>query len=118
MLYTETWVRQDIQQLVNTTFLDGGLYCNDDESNLLGVEMYDGTRPAGLSGACTTYAILGDDTSVTANGGVNGHKAWVILPSEFLAVEGPIQIALKVGTTTVGLFKGYVYRTATDDVVE
>ena len=112
----ETWVQQDLNQLVKVTQLQGCLFHNDSEANLLGVYVTRAGVPVTLEGECNGYVILPDGSLQTISGNIEDDKAWVVLPTICYATPGFLQVTLKIGTTTIGSFSGHVHRTITDVV--
>lgn len=123
MAVIETWLKQDLQELVHVKCLTGNLFSLDNGGNLIGVEVTDNGEPATLAGTVTANAILADGSTVAiSNGVLDGNKVSVVLPQACYAVLGNITIAIKLsysGTvTTLGCVIGVVYRSSTDTPVD
>ena len=127
MAVIETWLRQDLNRLVNVQSLQGQLFSRDDGGNLIGVKVTRDGEPVELEGTIAGYCILPDGetidiTPATGNTGIrNGNEAYVILPQLAYSIPGQISIVIKLahdsGVTTLAACTGYVYRSRTDDEV-
>ena len=118
----ETWYTQDLKKPVKVNYLDGNVFSQDNQGNIIGVEVFDGDTPASLSGSVSASIIRADGSTVSASGGVLGNKVSVALPSAAYAVPGVISIVLKLtaGSVIVTLLAvvAVVYASSTDTVVD
>lgn len=123
MAQFETWLRTDLKKPVQVTVLRGMVFSLDHEANRIGVEVLDGGQPAALSGAVTGYVIRddGQTVTVTQGTGIQGNRAWMVLPQEAYAVPGRVSIVIKLlsggAETTLAACTGTVYRSMTDSAV-
>lgn len=119
MARIETWLKCDLQQLVQVEKLTGNIFTADNQANRIGVIVTDGGESVSLSESVTGYVIRQDDATVVVTGGVTGgNRAYIDLPTSAYVVPGLISIVIKVGTTTVGACCGNVTRSTTDTIVD
>ena len=114
----ETILHSDLQKLVQVEQLTGNMFSADNGGNKITVEILDGGAPATVSGAVYGYVIREDGKTVVIEGSLSGNKASITLPTSAYAVIGWIDIVIKVGNTTAGACRAYVYRTTTDVIVD
>lgn len=123
MAQFETWLKADLKKPVQVTPLRGVVFSRDHEANKIGVEVLDGGQPAALSGAVAGYVIRddGQTVTVTQSTGLQGNRAWVVLPQEAYATPGRVSIVIKLlsggAETTLAACVGTVYRSATDSAI-
>ena len=110
----ETWTHSDLKQMVQIKELSGILLSKDSGGNLLGVELTDDGVPVNMSGTVKGYAVLCDGTTKTITGSCSGNKAYIILTSAVYDVPGPVSIVIKLDSTTIGAFTGFVRRSMTE----
>lgn len=114
----EKWFVTDLQQPLMVQELKGFLYTGDEDGNLIGFEVYDGSSAATLSGSCVGYIIRPDGVTVTENGTISGNKVSIVLPAAAYYHEGAIDIVIKVTASgnrvAVGAVRGYVQRATTN----
>lgn len=122
MAQIETWFSQDLKQPVKVQYLNGNVFSQDNQGNLVGVNVFDDGEPAVLSGTVTGYVIRSDGATVPVNGVLNGSSCYVILNSSCYAVEGTLSLVIKLSynnaTTTLCAVVAYVYRSTTDAAVD
>ena len=122
MAQIETWFAQDINNAVKVHYIDGNVFSQDNEGNVVGVRVFDGTDPVTLSGTISANVIRGDGATVAVSGTVSGNEASVVLPQAAYAVPGLISIIIKEtdGTqvTTLCAAIGNVYESTTSTVVD
>ena len=114
----EKWFVTDLQQPLTVQELKGFLYTGDEDGNLIGFEVYDGSSAATLSGSCVGYIIRPDGVTVTENGTISGNRVSIVLPAAAYYHEGAIDIVVKVTASgnrvAVGAVRGYVQRATTN----
>lgn len=118
MALIETWLKQDIDQMVPVQRLDGNIFSGDNKGNLIGVEVYRGKESVNLSGVCIGYFMRADGTTILLDGELDGNKAHVTLNNSCYAVAGQFSLVLKNGATTIAACTGRVYRCSTDVIEE
>ena len=123
MALIESWVRCDLNSAVQVQYLQGNLFSADNQGNLVGVRVFDGSEPASLSGTVSANVILADGTTVPVAGSIqNGNECYVILPQAAYAVTGVVKIAIKITSssviTTLAMIISTVYESSTDEVVD
>lgn len=118
MAQIETWLRCDLQKEVEVQKLNGVLFSEDNEANLIGVEIFDNGSAASVSGTVKGYLIREDGATVIIDGTLTNNKASVVLNASAYEIAGQISIVIKVGNTTVGACVGSVFRTTTDVLVD
>lgn len=98
------------------------IYYADVEANCIGVIVTMNGEPFPLSGTCTGSAILADGSTVPLTGAIDGNQAYIDLNASCYAVEGQIQIYLKITTggvtTTLLSAVGTVRLTETETVID
>lgn len=122
MAMIETWYEQDLNKPVKVHYLDGNVFSQDNQGNLVGVNVYDGGAPATLSGAVSASVIRSDGTTVAVAGVLTGSSCYIILPAAAYAMPGVISIVIKLtgggSTTTLCAVVANVYQSATDATVD
>lgn len=122
MAIIESWFRQDLKEPVHVQMIQGNVFSQDEQANLIGVVVTDGGETAALSGSVAASIIRADGATVAQAGTLSGNKCSVILPAAAYAVPGPLVVALKLTqngvVTTVLAVAATVYRTSTDTVVD
>lgn len=118
MAVFETWLKCDLQQMVQVEKLTGNVFTADNQANRIGVIVTDGGESVTLTEGVTGYVIRQDDATVVVIGSTSGNRAWIDLPASAYTVPGLISIVIKLGTTTVGACCGQVSRTTTDTIVD
>lgn len=91
----EKWFRVDLSKKAMTEWVGSSFFTNDNLSNIIGVELYDGMDPVDIPGTIQGIIILPNDGTITVNGSRTGNKAWIELPSTALALEGMITITIR-----------------------
>lgn len=118
----ETWFSQDLNEPVQVHQLDGNVFSQDNQGNLVGVNVFDGDDPATLSGSVSASVIRSDGSTVAVTGVLSGNSCYVILPSAAYALPGIISIVIKLtgggSTTTLCAVVANVYQSATDATVD
>lgn len=122
MAMIETWFSQDLNEPVQVHQLDGNVFSQDNQGNLIGVNVFDGDEPATLSGSVSASVIRSDGSTVAVTGVLSGNSCYVILPAAAYAVPGIISIVIKLtgggSTTTLCAVVANVYQSATDATVD
>lgn len=122
MAMIETWFSQDLNEPVQVHQLDGNVFSQDNQGNLVGVNVYDGDAPATLSGSVSASVIRSDGSTVAVTGVLSGNSCYIILPAAAYAVPGIISIVIKLtgggSTTTLCAVVSNVYQSATDTIVD
>lgn len=122
MAQIQTWYKQDLTQPVHVHHLQGNVFSQDNQGNLLGVEVFEDGVPASLSGTVNAYIVRSDGATVPTTGTVSGNKASVVLPESAYAVPGIISIVLKLtaGAVVVTLLAvvATVYASSTSTAVD
>jgi hypothetical protein len=105
MAVVESWFNQDLNEAVKVQHLNGVVFTDDNNGNLIGVKVFKDKVPVNLSGSCTGYCILADGLSIPVAGTVSNNTAYILLPDSAYIVPGPINIILKLtsGTTVTTL---------------
>lgn len=91
----EKWFRVDLSKKAMTEWVGSSFFTNDNLSNIIGVELYDGMDPVDVPGTIQGIIILPNDGTITVNGSRTGNKAWIELPSTALALDGMITITIR-----------------------
>ena len=122
MARIETWLKCDLKKLVTVQYLQGNIFSQDNQANLIGVELYDNGTAVTASGTVTANIIREDGATVTATGSTSGNKVSVVLPAAAYAIPGAIAIIIKITLsgviTTIAAVVGTVYRSTTDTPVD
>ena len=100
----------------------GRIFYSDVQAQRIGVIVTLEGQAVSLSGTCSGTSILNDGSTVPLTGTVSGNEAYVDLTSSCYAVEGPIQIFLKLTAggvvTTLLAAVGTVSLTETGTVID
>lgn len=91
----EKWFRVDLSKAAMTEWVGSSFFTNDNLSNIIGVELYDGMDPVDVPGTIQGIIILPNDGTITVNGSRTGNKAWIELPDTALALEGMVTITIR-----------------------
>lgn len=122
MAMIETWFSQDLNEPVHVHQLDGNVFSQDNQGNLVGVNVFDGDEPATLSGSVSASVIRSDGSTVAVTGVLSGNSCYIILPSAAYAVPGILSIVIKLtgggSTVTLCAVVANVYQSATDATVD
>lgn len=122
MAMIETWFSQDLNEPVQVHQLDGNVFSQDNQGNLVGVNVFDGDEPATLSGSVSASVIRSDGSTVAVAGVLSGNSCYIILPAAAYAVPGILSIVIKLtgggSTTTLCAVVANVYQSATDATVD
>lgn len=123
MAIIETWFEQDLKRPVKINRLDGNVFSQDNEGNLIGVELFDNGEPAVISGTVSGTVIRADGGTVAISSGtLSGNQCSVILPSAAYAVPGLISVVIKLSSggriTTVCAVVAMCYRSSTDIAID
>ena len=122
MARIESWFRQDLKEPVHVQMIQGNVFSQDEQANLIGVRVTDNGEAAVLGGTVSASIIRADGATVAQAGTLSGNSCSVILPAAAYAVPGPLVVALKLTqngvVTTVLVVAATVYRTSTDSVVD
>ena len=122
MAMIETWFSQDLNEPVQVHQLDGNVFSQDNQGNLIGVNVFDGGAPATLSGTVSANVIRADGATVAVTGVLTNNSCYIIMPSAAYAVPGIISVVIKLtgggSTTTLCAFVANVYQSTTDTTVD
>lgn len=122
MAVIETWYNQDLAEPVKVHYIDGNVFSQDNDGNLIGVNVFYHGQVENLNGSASASVIRADGATVAVAGTITGNKAYVQLPQACYSVPGVISVALKItngGTiTTICAVVANVYQTATDAIVD
>lgn len=122
MALIEAWFNQDLQQPVKVRYLDGNVFSQDNNGNLIGVRVFDGGETAVLSGSVSASVIRADGSTVAVAGSRSGNECYVIMPQAAYAIPGVLSIVIKItsGTsvTTLCAVVANVYVSTTDSAVD
>jgi lysophospholipase L1-like esterase len=113
----------ELQSAVKVQYLDGNLFSQDVQGNVINVTVLDGGEPATLSGSVSANIIRADGGTVAATGGtIAGNVASITLPAAAYSVPGVVSIVVKVTdsgvTTTIAAVVANIYQSSTDTVVD
>lgn len=114
---------QDLQQDLKIQQCGTIVFNADDLSNVITVDLYNGTEPATLSGTVVGAVICSDGSTVPiSNGTVSGNTVTMTLTEACFAIPGPIGVGIQLnssGVKTTILKAVYnVEKFTTDDVVD
>ena len=122
MARIETWFNQDLQEAVKVRYIDGNVFSQDNNGNVVGVNVFDGGVPATLGGTVSANIIRADGATVAAEGVLSGNQCSVVLPQSAYSVPGVLSIIIKLTSgddiTTVCAVVGNVYMSTTDTVID
>ena len=122
MAMIETWFNQDLQNPVQVRYLDGNVFSQDNNGNLVGVYVYDNGEPATLTGNVNGYVIRPDGETVPVSGTLSDNRCYIVLPSAAYYIPGIISIVIKLSDTnfsvTLCAVVATVYQSVTDAAVD
>lgn len=122
MARIETWFDQDLKKAVKVQYIDGNVFSQDNNGNIVGVNVFNNGVPASLNGSVSCTVIRSDGATVAINGTLSNNKCSVILPQAAYSVPGVISIIIKLKNgddiTTLCAVVANVYASATDTVVD
>ena len=122
MARIETWYKQDLTQPVSVHYLDGNVFSQDNQGNLLGAHIFNNGAPASLSGSVSASIIRADGKTVAASGVLSNNDVYVLLPESAYYVPGLISVVIKLTTggvvTTLCAIVANVYQSTTDTIVD
>ena len=122
MAQCESWFKQDLKKPIKVQMLNGNLFSQDNQGNLIGVEVFDNGEPASLAGTVSANIIRGDGGTVAATGTLDGNKCSVVLPAAAYAIPGLATIVIKLTSsgvvTTLLALVVTIYRASTDTAVD
>lgn len=122
MAQIQTWYKQDLTQPVHVHHLQGNVFSQDNQGNIIGVEVFEDGVPASLSGTVSANVVRSDGGTVAVVGTLSGNKMSVVLPSSAYAVPGIISIVLKLttGSVVVSMLAvvAVVYASSTDTPID
>jgi hypothetical protein len=122
MARVETWFTQDLKQAVKVRYIEGNVFSQDNNGNVVGVEVFDNGAAATLAGTVSGSVIRADGATVALTGSLTSNKCSVVLPQAAYAVPGVISIVIKLtngsDVTTLCAVVGNVYQSATDAAVD
>ena len=94
-------LRCDLQQPVKVQYLDGVIFSQDNQGNVINVAVFDGGEPAEISGTVSANIIRSDGGTVAATGGtITGNVASIALPAAAYAVPGVVSVVVPVSYTS------------------
>ena len=96
MARVETWFNQDLKEAVKVHYLDGAMFSEDNNGNLIGVNVYSNGSPVNLAGSVIGYCVLSTGASVPVIGAISGNKAYIVIPNTVYAVPGNVNIIIKL----------------------
>lgn len=113
----------DLQKPVKVQYLDGVLFSQDNQANIINVAVYDGGDPASISGTVSANIIRSDGGTVAATGGtISGNVCSITLPSAAYAVPGVVSIIVKLTAssvvTSIAAVVANIYQSSTDATVD
>lgn len=123
MALIESWFAQDLKKPVKVQYLDGVVFTQDNNGNLVGMNVLDDGEPATVSGTVSANVIRADGgTVVIESGTISGNQVSVVLPEAAYAVPGVISIIIKVtddtDVATIGCVVSHVYKSTTDTIID
>lgn len=123
MALIETWLRCELGSAVQVQYLNGNLFSQDNQANLIGVRVYENGEPASLSGSVSANVIRADGGTVAVAGTLqNGNECYVILPQAAYAVPGAVSVIIKITSsgqvTTLAAAVSTVYTSSTATAVD
>lgn len=123
MALIETWLRCELGSAVQVQYLNGNLFSQDNQANLIGVRVYENGEPASLSGSVSANVIRADGGTVAVAGTLqNGNECYVILPQSAYAVPGAVSVIIKITSsgqvTTLAAAVSTVYTSSTATAVD
>ena len=123
MALIETWLRCELGSAVQVKYLNGNLFSQDNQANLIGVRVYENGEPAELTGSVSANVIRADGSTVPVAGTLqNGNECYVILPQAAYTVSGTVTVIVKLTAssqvTTLAAVVSTVYTSSTDAVVD
>jgi hypothetical protein len=113
----------DLQTAVKVQYLDGNIFSQDNQGNVINVTVLDGGEPATITGTISANIIRADGGTVAATGGtITDNVASITLPAAAYAVPGVVSIVIKNTNssvvTTIAAIVANVYQSSTDTVVD
>ena len=122
MAVIETWFDQDLKKPVKVQYINGNVFSQDNNGNLIGVNVFDNGETASITGSVSANVVRSDGATVAVSGTLSNNKAYVVLPQSAYAVPGVISIVIKltIGAviTTLCAVVANVYQSSTDSVVD
>lgn len=122
MARVETWFAQDLNQAVKVRYIEGNVFSQDNNGNVVGVEVFNNGAAATLAGTVSGTVIRADGATVALTGSRTSNKCSVVLPQAAYAVPGVISIVIKLtngdDVTTLCAVVGNVYQSSTDSAVD
>lgn len=122
MARIETWYDQDLQEAVKVRYIDGNVFSQDNNGNVVGVRVFNNGADAAIAGTVSGTVIRSDGASVAITGTRTNNKCSIILPQAAYSVPGVISIIIKLKNgddiTTLCAVVANVYVSATDTVVD
>ena len=119
--YIETWFNQDLQNPVQVHYLDGNLFSNNGNGNVIGVRLTNRGEYVTIAGTVSGYAVLSDGTTVPCTGSKSGNEASILVPAgAYLPGTIFVTIFLTDGevVTTLAALSANVLQTRTDSMVD
>jgi lysophospholipase L1-like esterase len=122
MAQIESWFAQDLTKPVKVHYIDGNVFSQDNDGNLVGVRVFADGEPATLSGTVAANVIRADGGTVAVSGTLSGNAVSVVLPAAAYAVPGIISIIIKLTDdetiTTLCAAVANVYQSSTDTIID
>ena len=112
----------DLQSPVKVQYLDGNLFSQDNQGNVINVSVFDGEEAVEIIGTVSANVIRSDGGTVAVSGTSYVNVASVVLPQSAYAVPGAVSIIIKITNdsqvTTVAAIVANVYQSTTDTVID
>ena len=108
----EHWIETDISNLPSVEPISANIFTQDNESDLVGLKVFENGREKPLSGTIKANVIRANGTTIEVTGSLDGNRAWIVLPSSAYAYVGKIGIYFRIESsgviTTLGGMESYV----------
>lgn len=126
MAQFETWLKAELHETPEVQVIHGNLFADDSKANKIGVIVTSQKEPVSLAGVVDGLIVRSDGVTIPVSGseytGLDGDRAWIILPPSAYVVTGQLSIVIRLthngSVTVLGACIGYVYRTTTDAVID
>jgi glycerophosphoryl diester phosphodiesterase len=123
MAVITTTLTCELQEAVKVQYLNGNIFSQDNQANVIKVNVLNNGSPATLTGSISANITRQDGGTVAATGGsISGNVASITLPAAAYAVPGGVSIVIKNTNssvvTTIAAIVANVYQSSTDTVVD
>ena len=113
----------ELQKPVKVQYLDGNLFSQDSQGNVINVSVLENGEPASIFGTVTADIIRADGGTVAATGGtISGNVASITLPAAAYAIPGAVSIVVKLTDsgviTTIAAVVANIYQSSTDTTID